>query len=165
MLKGHPATGKSTLALALARRLAWPLIDKDDIKDYTYQLPQGNLLAYDIMWQLTRQQLEVGLSVVVDSPLSYQKTYATGQALAKEYGARIFVVETALAEAHWQQRLDQRLHEPPNHRVAGWENMQKLLDFYDSSWRFPIAPEHHLVVDTNQSVEQNVQQVIERLQQ
>ena len=33
-LKGHPATGKSVVAEALARRLRWPLIDKDDAKDH-----------------------------------------------------------------------------------------------------------------------------------
>ena len=58
LLKGHPATGKSALAHALAQRLAWPLIDKDDIKDYLYTLPQGNALSYKIMWHIVRHQLQ-----------------------------------------------------------------------------------------------------------
>jgi predicted kinase len=33
LIKGLPGTGKSALALALARRLKWPLIDKDDARD------------------------------------------------------------------------------------------------------------------------------------
>lgn len=163
LLKGHPATGKSTLALALARRLGWPLVEKDAIKDHTYHLPQGNVLAYEIMWQVTRHQLEVGLSVVVDSPLSYPLAYATGQELAAAYQTRLLIVETQLAEAQWQARLEDRLHQPPTHRVAGWTNMQQLLEEYNSSWRYPIAPEHHLPVDTSQPVDRIVQQVIHHL--
>jgi predicted kinase len=165
LLKGHPGTGKSTLALAVARRLAWPLVDKDAIKDHTYQLPQGNVLAYEIMWEVTRHQLEVGLSVVVDSPLSYPLAYATGQELARQYSARLVVVETSLAEEQWQARLDRRLHEPPTHRLAGWANMQNLLNDYAASWRYPIAPAHHLRVDTSQPVEQIVQTITHYLEE
>jgi predicted kinase len=163
LLKGHPATGKSTLAKALARRLAWPLIDKDAIKDHTYALPQGNTLAYEIMWHVVRLQLEVGLSAVVDSPLSYPIAYATGKSLAAEFGARLLVVETSLHEAQWQDRLEKRLLQPETHRVAGWANMQKLLEEYNSSWRYAIAPEHHLIVDTSQPTDVTVQAIVDHI--
>ena len=164
LLKGHPATGKSTLAMALARRLAWPLIDKDAIKDHTFQLPQGNVLAYEIMWHLVRHQLMIGLSVVVDSPLSYPLAYVTGQEYAREFDARLLVVETSLPDAVWQERLDQRLQQPPTHRVAGWEDMQRLLNDYSGSWSYPIAPEHHLRVNSAQPVNQIVQSILEHLE-
>jgi predicted kinase len=163
LLKGHPATGKSTLAHALARRLAWPLVDKDAIKDHIYQVPRGNVLAYEIMWHVVRQQLEVGLSVIVDSPLSYPIAYATGQELAKAHNAHLLVVETALAEGEWQARLDERLHQPPTHRVAGWEKMQQLLVDYNASWRYAIAPEHHLIVDTSLPTDHLVQTIVDHL--
>jgi predicted kinase len=165
LLKGHPATGKSTLAVALARRLAWPLIDKDAIKDHTYQLPQGNVLAYQIRWQVVRLQLTIGLSVVVDSPLSYPIAYATGQELAREFGARLLVVETSLAPEVWQIRLDQRLQEPPTHRVSGWANMQRLLTDYAGSWSYAIDPNEHFLVDSAQPVEQVVQTIVNHLEQ
>ena len=64
VMKGHPATGKSTLAHALARTLKWPLLDKDDIKDHTLGLPAANDLAYAILWQLVATQLRLGVDFV-----------------------------------------------------------------------------------------------------
>jgi len=78
-MKGHPATGKSTLAQALARQQRWPLIDKDDVKDHTANVPGGNVLAYDILWQVVETQLRLGMSVIADSPLSYPLSYETVQ--------------------------------------------------------------------------------------
>ncbi len=94
LMKGHPATGKSTLARALGRRLRWPVIDKDDAKDHTDGLPGDNQLAYDILWQVVETQLQIGLDVIVESPLAHLWLYELGQSLAKRYDRRLFIVET-----------------------------------------------------------------------
>ena len=148
--------------MALAKHLGWPLIDKDDVKDHIYQLPQGGKLAYDIMWQIVRHQLQIGLSVLVDSPLSYPNSYATGQELAAAYGACLWVVETKLAEDAWQERLNQRLQQQ-SHRISSWAAMQQLLIDYADCWRYPIAPDQHLLVDTSQPVDQLVQSITDYL--
>ena len=96
------------VAWRLARLLRCPLIDKDDVKDYTLSLPDGNALAYAIMWQVAGTQLALGLDVVVDSPLSYPVGYEQAQELAAAHGARLWVVETWLDEAEWRRRLDSR---------------------------------------------------------
>lgn len=163
LFKGHPGTGKSTLAAALARHLAWPLIDKDDIKDHIYHLPDSGYLSYEIVWHIVRHQLEIGLNVLVDSTLSYPTTYATGQELAASFDARLVVVETRLPDDDWRARLELRMHEEQTHRTSGWEAMQRLLVDYNSSWQYPIAPEHHLIVDTSQPVAHLVQTIVKRL--
>jgi predicted kinase len=147
LMKGYPATGKSTLAVTLAQRLRWPLLDKDDVKDQTLHLPDGNALAYRILWQVVRRQLRLGLSVIVDSPLSYPEGYAAGQTLAAEAGARLLVVEVRLDETLWRQRLDSRPRSESTHKIAGWAAMQRQLAAYAGCDHYPIAPEHHLIVD------------------
>lgn len=164
-MKGHPATGKSTLAHALARSLGWPLIDKDDVKDHTLHLPVGNQLAYTIMWQIVERQLVLGINVVVDSPLSYPVGYATACTLAERYGARLLVVETQLDETLWRARLDARPAEASTHKIRGWQAMQAQLQAYDDCWRYPIRPDHHLLVNTEQPLAAMLARVQARLMQ
>ena len=53
-MKGHPATGKSAVAHALAQRLHIPLLDKDDVKDVILDLPGANDLAYACLLYTSR---------------------------------------------------------------------------------------------------------------
>ena len=163
-MKGHPGTGKSTLAQALAHRLGLPLLDKDDVKDHTLHLPEGNTLAYAITWQIVETQLRLGLSVVADTPLSYPEDFAAVLALVARRQATWLVVETQLAEAEWRQRLDGRTPADSTHKVRGWAAMQELLVRYNGCWRFPIDPAHHLVIDTALPLAGQVALVIRRVE-
>lgn len=162
-MKGHPATGKSTLAHALARRLKWPLLDKDDIKDHLLGSPNDNALSYAILWQLVATQLRLGVNVIVDSPFAYPALYARAQQIAAEQKARLLVVETALAEDLWRRRLEERSPTESAHKIRGWQRMQEHLAHYNDCWRYPIDPTAHLVVDTAQPVEELLQAVQTRL--
>lgn len=163
-MKGHPATGKSTLARTLARQLGWPLIDKDDVKDHTLALADGNLLAYTILWQIVETQLALGLNVIADSPLSYPVGYATAQALAARQHARLLVVETRLDAELWRQRLDARSPHESTHKIRGWDAMQAQLAAYQGCWQYPIAPSEHLVVDTSQPLAVQIRAVYGQLE-
>jgi len=132
------------------------LIDKDDIKDHTLDLPDGNVLAYSIMWQLVERQLGLGVSVIVDSPLSYPIGYTTACTLAEQYQARLLVVETYLDEEIWRARLEARPAGESTHKIRGWQTMQALLQIYNDCWRYAIQPEHHVRVDTTQPLYQIV---------
>jgi predicted kinase len=163
LMKGFPATGKSLLAHNLGRILRWPIVDKDDIKDFTLHLENGNTLAYEIMWAVTSRQLQLGLSAIVDSPLTYPEQFCKGQSLALDHGAHLLVVESRLSDSEWRERLDRRDRRESEHKIAGWSAMQAMLSNYDGCWRYPIPPEAHMIVDASQPVELLTLSVLSRL--
>ncbi len=165
VMKGFPATGKSALAQALALRLHWPLVDKDDIKDVILPCPDGNALAYDVMWAIAARQLQLGLSVIVDSPLTYPQAFAAALDLAERAPARLLVVETRLAQDIWQQRLAKRDARASAHKIAGWRAMQELLVTYNDCWRYPIPPASHLPLDSSLPISVLVERVLAHLAQ
>jgi predicted kinase len=164
MMKGHPATGKSTLARVLARHLMWPLIDKDDIKDHTLHMPSGNEIAYEVAWQIAETQLAIGVGVVVDTPLSYEIAYRKGCTVAARQGVPFLIVETRLDEKRWRTRFEQRSTlEEPTHKISNWRDMQNLLLRYDGCWEYPIPGERHLVIDTGLPIGRQLDDVLKRL--
>lgn len=123
--QGLPGSGKSTLAQELARRLRWPLVDKDDVRDM-FQVhsaataaaasvapdaPAGpapggvdwNALSYDVMFSVAARQLGLGLSVVLDCPFARRQLYDR----ACEVAAQVRGRQQALPEtrSHEQQLL------------------------------------------------------------
>jgi predicted kinase len=164
-MKGHPATGKSNVAAALARRLRCPLIDKDDIKDHVLDTADANERAYAVMWQIAGVQLALRLNVIAVSPLSYPHTYAAAAALAARHRAHLLVVETQLAEAEWKRRLNNRRPGYSAHKISGWDAMQEMLRKYDGCWQYPIPAGQHVVVDTAQPFKQVVGQVMARVEE
>ncbi len=75
----------------------------------------------------------------------------------------LLVVETTLPEDEWRARLDARPRAASTHKVTGWDAMQQQLATYQDCWRYPIAPHHHLVVDTTQPINLLVMEVVRRI--
>lgn len=119
-MKGHPGCGKSTLARSLGRALRWPVLDKDDIRDCTRPLEAAlsqhpssssllNAFSYQTLWRLTETQLQLGLSVIVDCPLSRPSLFVSASALATLYSKRLIIIECVASDAHqWKRRLETR---------------------------------------------------------
>ena len=165
LMKGNPASGKSTLALALARKLRWPLIDKDDVKDHLYTQPQGNELSYQIMWQITGRQLSLQLSVIVDSPLSYPMAYHTGRELAGQNGADLIILEASPPDPVWRARLENRSASASAHKIRGWSAMQTQIQRYNGQQNYPIEGVKHLKVDTSRPINKLISEILPHITQ
>nr|XP_012568661.1 uncharacterized protein LOC101501024 [Cicer arietinum] len=158
-MKGHPGSGKSTLAKSIASKLKIPLIDKDDIKDCTQTLlltsPASllNDLSYDAIWQIASTQLSLGLSVVLDSPLSRRAHLDRLRELAALFSARLLIIECRPADCDlWRRRVEERAGGGRGHKPATWEDMEKLLEGYEGCTEYEVGDVARLVVDTTAPV-------------
>ncbi len=112
VMRGFPGTGKSTIARLLAAALHAPLIDRDIIRQTVVhifgELPLAGQFSYELMFALAREQLSLGLSVVVDTPLTYRTTYEQCKELAKEFQTPMLVVHCQCPPEVQKRRLEGR---------------------------------------------------------
>src|SRR5947208_2075958 len=91
VMRGFPGTGKSTIARLLAAALHASLIDRDIIRQTAVHAfgehPQVGQFSYELMFALAREQLSLGLSVVIDTPLTYRTTYEQCKEIARNFGS------------------------------------------------------------------------------
>lgn len=161
-MKGHPGTGKSTLARRLAAALRSPLLDKDDVRDCTLPLQQSspdsstaaamlNDLSYSVLRKMAETQLELGLSVVVDSPLSRRSHLDSLVELAERAGARVAVVECRPGdEEEWRRRLERRGEGSGAswHKPDTWQDLIGLVQGYEGCAEYDVGPVPRIVLDT-----------------
>jgi predicted kinase len=161
-MKGPPGSGKSALARALSRRLGWPLIDKDDVRDLSEHEPPG--LSYNVMLNIGRRQLLQGLSVICDSPLGYRFTYESATRIATEAGAALVVVECRCPDVDvWRARIEARQSLGlPAHHTTDWASVEAFLRRTADDGGFVIA-HPHLIVDTTLPLETVCEHVIQWL--
>ncbi|KAJ8450161.1 hypothetical protein Cgig2_033355 [Carnegiea gigantea] len=155
-MKGHPGTGKSTIAEAIATSLRCPLLDKDDIRDATLSLSSAtsaalNDLSYDALWRVAATQIRLGLSVVLDSPLSRRRHLDRILTFAGNH--RVLIVECRASDhAEWRRRVERRAAEQGRgHKPATWQDLERLLGRYDGCTEYDVGEVPRLVVDTTGS--------------
>ncbi|KAJ6953919.1 hypothetical protein NC652_005604 [Populus alba x Populus x berolinensis] len=163
-MKGHPGTGKSTLASSLASSLKIPLIDKDDVRDCTVSIQNSspataskllNDLSYDVVWQIASTQLRLGLSVIIDSPLSRRAHLDRLVQVASSTGSLLVIVECKpLDEGVWRRRLEQRGKgdQASWHKPSTWQDLERLLEGYGGSTDYDVGDVPKIVLDTSLAV-------------
>jgi predicted kinase len=162
---GLPGTGKSSLARAVARELRALYLDKDTIKDAVIavarelKIEQGPDLAgpasYELLVVQARDNLSLGLSVVLDSPAGYRRFREQVSELAKARKASLKLVECICTdESLLRQRVEERGRELPPYRARDW------ADYQSNRARFEGLTERRLVVDTAEPLAINLRKVL-----
>ncbi len=147
-LKGRPCSGKGGIARAVADRLGWPVLDKDDILDahrvsldsdaFLQDRRRLGALAYDAVWRMASRQLALGICVIVDTPLACPKTFAEASRVAHGGGGRLVVASVELDDAVWFDRLDERAREDPHtHKLCGRAGGQRWRREHPYDYEIP----------------------------
>lgn len=157
IFSGLPGTGKSTLANRLARELRWPLLRIDDVVNRVPEDPGVEFWdsCVETLLTLVETQLEIGLSVIVDSVFMNTDRHHA-RALAEKYQARFRPIYTLLSDDQvWEKRVNQRVAEVDHPDVATWQQVLRQRGHF-RNWE----PGTALFVDGLNPAEQNYEEVL-----
>ncbi len=165
---GLPGTGKTSLARTVARELRAVYLDKDTIKDATINLGRemkltqatelAGPLSYELLVRIARDNLTVGLSVVLDSPAGYRAFRENVESLARSAKAELKLIECICTnEGLLRDRIEHRGADLPDYRTRNWETYQRDRAQFERL----VGP--RLIVDTAEPLQLNVRKVLNYL--
>lgn len=161
VMRGYPGTGKSTIARLLAASLHAPLIDRDVIRqmavDIFGNVPQVGYFAYELMFEMAREQLRLGLSVVLDSPLTYRKTYEACKEIARTFDTPMLVVHCQCPPEVQQRRLEGRKGQVSQFQITSWEEWEQWKP------RFEEFEDNGCIIDTSHPMDESLAKVMHRI--
>lgn len=144
VIGGLPATGKSTIARALAQRHQIPFVRIDTIEQALIRsgIADGSGTAgYITGYALAAEQLRLGLSVVVECVNPVEATRNAWSATAQHNSARLLSVEVICSDPdEHRRRAERRVVDIPDLVLPTW---QEILDRDYEPWTT-----ERLVLDT-----------------
>jgi predicted kinase len=159
LMAGPPGTGKTTLAVAAARMLRWPVVDKDTLKSCLLTAGVAEKIAgpasYDLMFDIGKDLLvDQRLSVILDSPAGYPSVVERARALARQAEADLKFILCLADPSTRAVRLAQRTARP-----SQW-SVDKLVDGDTRQRWASLLPSDSLVLDMAQATDDLVQAVV-----
>ncbi|NJM42383.1 MAG: ATP-binding protein [Anaerolineae bacterium] len=144
IINGLPASGKTTLAKWLARKLGWPIIHKDDVKEILFDTLGWSDRAWsmklgaatvEVLFHLVEMQLAAGVSFVVEC--NFKPELASPQMreiLSKTNAHCVQVLCHAAGRVRLQRFIDRARH-------AGHIDSDVTMDMADAwaaQWLAPL---------------------------
>ena len=158
-MSGLPGSGKSSLATALSKRLRIPTFSVDPIESAILRSGiapsfETGLAAYLVAETLASEQLQLGLSVIIDAVNPVVEARRMWLNLAQRIQAKLIMIECVLEPEVHRERLAARVRNLYGFPEVTWEDVEKRRLEY-SDWN-----QDRLVLDTAQPVEACLEQTI-----
>jgi predicted kinase len=158
VMRGYPGTGKSTIARAISTALHAPLIDRDILRqkavDIFGNLPHVGRFSYELMFALAEEQLSLGLSVVVDTPLTYRTTYEQAKELAQTFHVPMVVVHCQCSPEVQKRRLEGRVGKVSEFQITSWKEWMQWKP------RFEDFDDDGCIIDTSNPLDDSLAKVM-----
>ena len=158
VMRGYPGTGKSTIARAISTALHAPLIDRDILRqkavDIFGNVPHVGRFSYELMFALAEEQLSLGLSVVVDTPLTYRTTYEQAKELAQSFHVPMVVVHCQCPPEVQKSRLEGRVGKVSEFQITSWKEWMHWKP------RFEDFDDDGCIVDTSNPLDDSLAKVM-----
>lgn len=158
-MAGLPGSGKSTLALAVGRRLGWPVIDKDTVKSGLLDIGADEELAAQASYVLLHEfaadlLIGQGLSVILDTPSSYERVVKSCIKIATDGGGVLCIVMCEASRETRAERLATRERRLSHVAAIDDEAEAEILK------RFQRMPADSLRVSTEGPADELVDEVV-----
>jgi hypothetical protein len=173
---GLTGTGKSTVALELARRWDLAYISSDITRkelagvppeEHQYQdfargiySPEFTRRTYQAMLEQAKRHLAKGRSVVMDGTFRRANDRRLATVLADEHDAGVWMVECVLPPHIARRRLDQRVAAGDGISDGRWEIYQQQRQEWESVKEVP--EERHLLLDTSGPLAKSMRELLYR---
>ena len=159
VVSGLPGSGKSTIAEAIAKKIHSPLLSVDPVESSILKSGisrsfESGLAAYIVVQTLASEQLKLDMSVIIDAVNPVQEARDIWHVLEVKHNAKLFIIECLLDEQIHKQRLHDRIRNMHRIPEVTWEDIEKRKKEY-IPWK-----EKRLILDTAQSQEKNLQEVL-----
>lgn len=157
---GLPGTGKSDLAMGIARRIGFPVLSVDPIEAAIMRagIPQSfqtGLAAYLVVETIAEMELAAGRGVIVDAVNGVEPAKDVWRRLAARHQVPLKVIECLCGDEDLhRRRLETRRRGLEGFPEPAWQDVQRRrLEF--TPWVEP-----HLEVDSVAPREMNVERVL-----
>ena len=173
---GLIGTGKTVLAQALAKKLGLVVISSDvtrkqlasiPITEHCFEefdsgiySPEFSRMTYDKMFTEAKRILGNKGSAIIDASFIKAEERQKAKKLAEETNADFFIVECTLDEDTIRQRLSERLAQG-SISDGRWEIYEPQKRQFEPVREVPTA--NHVIIDTSQSVDEAVRQVLDAI--
>jgi predicted kinase len=162
-MAGSTGCGKSTIAAAVGSATGAVVLDHDTTKSAIMAAgvphPPAGVASYEVLFDLARDILSQGHSVVIDSPSVYAIIPTRGMALATALVAEYYFVECLCPEDVADPRVEFR-----HARPSQLSSAMRAAEVRESPQRHPHRPsDGTFIVDTTQPLDECVASVLRYL--